>query len=107
MSKTPRMAQIEALLELEPTDAFLQYGLAMEYVSVGDDTTAASLLTDLVASKPDDPYVPAFLMAGQAYQRLGRDTEACAILKKGIAAATKAGNDHARGEMEGLLASIE
>jgi Tfp pilus assembly protein PilF len=107
MAKTARMAQIEELLALDPTDAFLRYGLAMEYVSAKDDQSAATLLTALVDSDPVNPYVPAFLMAGQAMQRLGQDEAACAILRRGITAAAKAGNDHARGEMEGLLASIE
>ena len=107
MAKTARMEQIESLLAIEPDDDFLRYGLAMEYVSAGDDVTAAQLLNDLVTSNEANPYVPAFLMGGQAYQRCGNDVKACDILKRGIVAATKAGNDHARGEMEGLLASIE
>lgn len=107
MLPTARMAQIQALLDLDPQDAFLRYGLAMEYVSVKDDATAARLLVELVDSDPAHPYVPAFLMAGQAYQRLGQDQQAIAILKRGIAAAARAGNDHAKGEMEGLLSSIE
>jgi predicted Zn-dependent protease len=101
------MAQIETLLALDPNDAFLRYGLAMEYVAVKDDKTAARMLTELVDADPANPYVPAFLMAGQAYQRIGDDTAACAILRRGIVAAAKAGNDHARGEMEGLLATLE
>jgi predicted Zn-dependent protease len=107
MAKTARMAQIEALLASDPADAFLRYGLAMEYASAGDDATAARLLTELVTSDPGNPYVPAFLMAGQIYQRLGDDAAAVATLKAGVAAAAKAGNDHARGEMEGLLATLE
>jgi predicted Zn-dependent protease len=101
------MAQIEALLADDPADPFLRYGLAMEYVSAGDDATAARLLTELIASTPGKPYVPAFLMAGQVLNRLGRVAEACDVLRKGIAAAAAAGSDHARGEMEGLLISIE
>jgi predicted Zn-dependent protease len=101
------MAQIEALLADDPADPFLRYGLAMEHVSAGDDATAARLLTELIASTPDKPYVPAFLMAGQVLNRQGRVAEACDVLRTGIAAAAAAGNDHARGEMEGLLISIE
>src|SRR5262245_39831747 len=107
MPRTPRMAQIEALLAEEPGDAFLRYGLALEHVSAGDDSTAARLLIELIGSDEDKPYVPAFLMAGQILNRLGRVPEACDVLRKGIAAAQSAGNDHARGEMEGLLISIE
>jgi hypothetical protein len=101
------MAQIEALLAEEPGDAFLRYGLAMEYASAGDDPTAARMLMELIGATTDRPYVPAFLMAGQVFNRLGRVPEACDVLRQGIAAATRAGNDHARGEMEGLLTSIE
>ena len=107
MPKSARTEQIEAMLAADPEDSFLSYALAMEYVSSGDDATAAELLSELARANPDEPYVPAYLMAGQAYQRLGKDVKACAILRQGIAAATKTGNDHARGEMEGLLASIE
>src|SRR5262245_35803043 len=107
MARTPRMARIEAQLADDPTDPFLRYGLALEYASVGDDATAARQLTELITATPDRPYVPAFLMAGQVLNRLGRVSEACDVLRNGIAAATAAGNDHARGEMEGLLTSIE
>lgn len=107
MAKTARMEQIEALLASDPTDAFLRYGLAMEYASAGDNATSARLLTELVESDQAQPYVPAFLMAGQIFQRLGDDKAAVAILKAGVAAATKVSNDHARGEMEGLLATLE
>jgi predicted Zn-dependent protease len=101
------MAQIEALLADDPADPFLRYGLALEYASAGDDATAARLLRELIDSTPDQPYVPAFLMAGQVLNRLGRVAEACDVLRKGIEAARTVGNDHARGEMEGLLISIE
>src|SRR5262245_23850295 len=107
MTRTPRMAQIEALLAEDPKDAFLQYGLAMEYSSTGDDATAARLLIELIDSNGEKPYVPAFLMAGQILNRLGRVPEACDVLRKGIEAAKVVGNEHARGEMEGLLTSIE
>lgn len=101
---TPRMKQIQALLEDDPHDAFLRYGLAMEYASIGDDQTAA---TQLVALTSEQPYVPAFLMAGQILNRLGRVAEAVSILQQGIVVAKQEGNSHAEGEMAGLLASIE
>jgi Flp pilus assembly protein TadD len=107
MAKTPRMEQIEALLAEDPADAFLRYGLAMEYVSQGDDETAVRVLKELIELKADDPYVPAFLQAGQALIRLGREPEAAAVLRQGIEAARRAGDTHALGEMQGFLATIE
>lgn len=110
MAGTPRMAQIEALLADDPDDAFLRYGLAMEHSSAGDDAEAVRHLRDLIALDPARPYIPAFLMCGQALARLGKEAEAAAVLRDGIAAAGRAGTPeamHARGEMEGLLATVE
>ena len=107
MARTPRMAQIEALLADDPDDAFLRYGLAMEHASAGDDTECATVLRDLIVRTAANPYVPAFLQCGQALARLGRDAEACDVLRQGVQAARKAGDTHAEGEMQGLLSSLE
>jgi thioredoxin-like negative regulator of GroEL len=104
LKATPRMQQIQALLADEPNDPFLRYGLAMEFASMGDDETAAAQLVTLCN---ESPYVPAFLMAGQILNRLGRVEEACEVLRRGLVAARKEGNSHAEGEMAGLLTSIE
>jgi hypothetical protein len=110
MAKTPRMEQIEEMLADDPDDAFLRYGLAMEHASAGDDAACVVVLQDLIARTAADPYIPAFLQAGQALVRLDRVPEARAVLRDGIAAAAKAGTAeaaHAQGEMQGLLSSIE
>ena len=103
-AKTPRQLQIERLLADDPDDPFLRYGHALEYAAQGDDAAAAAGLADLLARTP---YVPAFLQAGQILNRLGRDAEAAAVLRQGIAAARQQGDDHAAGEMQGLLATLE
>jgi tetratricopeptide (TPR) repeat protein len=108
MPRTARMEQIEALLADDPNDAFLRYGLAMEYSGQGDDAHAAKLLEELIAlTRNSTPYIPAYLMCGQAYQRLGQDADAIRILKEGISMAEKVGNQHALGEMQGLLSTME
>lgn len=104
------MERIEAMLADDPDDAFLRYGLAMEHASAGDDAACVEVLRDLIVRSTAKPYVPAFLQAGQALVRLDRIDEACDVLKAGIETATGAGTSealHARGEMQGLLASIE
>jgi thioredoxin-like negative regulator of GroEL len=100
------MEQIEAMLADDPDDAFLRYGLAMEHASVGDDATCVAVLRELISRSAANPYVPAFLQAGQALVRLDRISEACAVLRDGVEAARKAGDTHAQGEMQGLLDSI-
>jgi len=110
MTKTPRMLQIEAMLADEPDDEFLRYGLAMEQSSAGDDVSAATVLRELIALNPAKPYIPAFLMAAQALLRTGDDETAATVLKAGIEACARAGTAdalHARGELQGLLSTIE
>jgi Tfp pilus assembly protein PilF len=105
MPETERMQQIRALLADDPADPFLRYGLAMEYISQGDDATAAGQFRDLIAASPD--YVPAYLMLGQTLVRLGDDEEAKDTLRSGVVEAAKVGNEHAQGEMQALLESLE
>ena len=103
-------AMQSALLAEDPDDAFLRYGLAMEHASAGDDAECVRVLQDLIARKANDPYVPAFLQAGQALVRLDRITEACAVLREGIDVAGRLRTPdalHAQGEMQGLLSTIE
>jgi hypothetical protein len=100
------MEQIEAMLAEDPDDVFLRYGLAMEHASAGDDAVCAEVLRDLIARTIANPYIPAFLQAGQALVRLDRIPEACDVLRKGIDAARRAGDTHAQGEMQALLDSI-
>src|SRR5262245_24867154 len=103
-TRTPRMAELETLLADEPNDPELRYFLAMEYLSAGDEATAAAKLGEITV---DSEYVPAFLQAGQVLARLGREPEACAVLRRGIDQARRQGNQHAQGEMEGLLATLD
>jgi predicted Zn-dependent protease len=105
--KTPRMIQIEALLQDDPNDAFLRYGLAMEYDGAGDSETAVRMFRELIALDPAKPYVPAFHMGAQTLLKLRRTTEAIEILRQGIAAAQAQGNLHAAGEMQGLLDTLD
>jgi Tfp pilus assembly protein PilF len=100
-----RKEQIEEMLKDDPNDPFLRYGLAMEYVSAGDDQTASRCLQELLQVAPD--YVPAYVQAGQVLVRLGLDEEARALYQNGIAVARKKGDMHAAGEMEGFLVGLE
>ncbi len=110
MITTPRMLQIEAMLAEDPDDEFLRYGLAMEHANAGEDAAAATVLQELIALHPAKPYIPAFLMAAQALLRAGDDVAAASVLKAGIDASTRAATPdalHARGELQGLLSTIE
>ena len=105
MAEKSRRERLEELLAEDPNDPFLRYGLAMEYAGQGDDTTAAAHFRDLLAARPE--YVPAYLMLGQTLVRLGDEDGAKDALRRGVAAAGQAGNEHAQGEMQALLDSLD
>lgn len=99
-----RKDQIEALLQDDPDNSFLRYGLGMEHASAGDDEAAVAAFRELMGR--DGDYVPAYLQAGRALIRLGKDDEAKAVLRDGITVANRVGDAHAAGEMTGFLESL-
>ena len=101
MAGKSRRQRLEEMLAQDPDDAFLRYGLAMEHAAAGDDEAAAKEFAALMRGAPD--YVPAYLQAGQVLARLGRDDEARAVYRAGVAAAQRAGDAHAAGELQGFL----
>ena len=104
MTAKSRKQQIEEMLAEDPNDPFLRYGLAMEQMSAGDDEAAARCLQELIAVAPG--YVPAHQQLGQTFLRLGRTSEARQAWRLGVDAAQKAGDLHARDEMQGFLDSL-
>ena len=104
MTAKSRKQQIEEMLAEDPNDPFLRYGLAMEHISAGEDAAAARCLQDLIAVAPD--YVPAYQQLGQTLLRQGCTTEARQAWRRGVEAAQKTGNLHARDEMQGFLDSL-
>lgn len=104
MTAKTRREQIEAMLAEEPNDPELRYMLAMDYVSAGDDASAARCFQELIQATPN--YPPAYHQAGRALQRLNRSAEARALLSQGIPIAQKQGDSHAAGEMMELLQSL-
>jgi Tfp pilus assembly protein PilF len=104
VAQKTRKQQIEEMLAEDPSDPFLRYGLAMEHISAGADADAVRCLDDLLAAAPD--YVPAYLQLAQAHMRLGQSELARGVLNRGITAAARSGEEHARQEMEGFLAGL-
>lgn len=102
--KKTRRAMLEELLAKKPEDAFARYGLAMECMNGGDAAGADANFRYLLEHNAG--YVPAYLMYGQFLVRERREDEARSVLTAGMAAAERARNEHARGEMESLLGEI-
>ncbi|MCR9161965.1 MAG: tetratricopeptide repeat protein [Nannocystaceae bacterium] len=95
---------LRTLAAAKPDDPFPTYGLAMELTKQGADDEAREAFAGLVARHPD--YVPTYLMFGNLLAKLGQRDEARSIYDAGIEAAGRAGDDHARGELEGARAEL-
>ena len=92
---------LEDIVAQKPDDAFSRYGLALECMNSGDTAAAEQHFRALL--ERNTTYIPGYQMYGQLLVRESRKEEARQVLTNGIAAANKAGNQHARSEMEALL----
>jgi predicted Zn-dependent protease len=99
-----RRQKLEEFVAAHPQDAFSRYGLALACVQEGDIPAAESHFAMLNKNNPD--YVPGYQMYAQTLAQNHRPEEARAILTQGIEAANRANNQHARSEMEALLADL-
>lgn len=101
MSKLSRIEQLETMLADDPDDALARYMLAMEHVSAGDQAKAVEVFRETITRSPD--YVSAYMQLGQALVRLGQTAEARSVWQHGVSEAQKQHNDHAAGEMQGMI----
>jgi predicted Zn-dependent protease len=95
-----KLAALNEILQLDPTNAFARYGLAMEHNAQGHPDLAITEFATLIHHNPD--YVPAYQMSAQTLIKQGRTQEALIRLHEGIAAANRTNNQHALAEMEAM-----
>jgi len=102
---TPRMQQLLRMLEGAPGDAFLLYGIALEYKKTNDIDNAIEYLDR--ALRADPGYCYAYFQKGQVLESRGNLEAARRVYREGVDAATRKGDEHARSEIEGALGMIE
>jgi Tfp pilus assembly protein PilF len=96
-----RMRQLQQMLQRQPDDPFLLYGVAMEHKKGGDAAAALEYLGRVTNKDPN--YCYAYYQRGLVHESQG-DTEAARkAYEEGIAAANRSGDAHARGELEAAL----
>ena len=96
-----RMSKLQAMLQKQPQDTFLLYGLAMEYKKAGDPARAVEHFDRVIALDPG--YCYAYHQKGQTFEASGNREAARQAYRDGIAAATKKGDQHAREEITAAL----
>lgn len=104
----PPASRVDMLLGFiaqRPADPFPRYALAMEHKNAGRLDQAWDTFETLMGAHPE--YVAAYLHAGNTLVALGRPAEAREVYRRGIEAAGRSGDGHARGELEGALGRVE
>ena len=96
-----RMSKLQAMLQKQPNDTFLLYGLAMEYKKAGDPARAVEHFDRVISLDPG--YCYAYHQKGQTYEASGNREAARQAYRDGIAAATAKGDQHAREEITAAL----
>ena len=100
-----RIEKLAKMLEREPDDTFLIYGLALEHKKLGDSARAIELLDRVIQIDPG--YCYAYFQKGAVLESNGDNESAKSVYRAGIDAAKQKGDAHAQSEIEGALAMIE
>ena len=100
-----RMRQLHQMLQKEPDDTFLLYGIALEYKKHNESAKALEYLDRVLRLDPG--YLYAYHQRGLVHEADGDVEAAKRAYRDGIEAATKKGDAHARDEIEAALMMIE
>ena len=99
-----RLETLRNIVAQNPGDAFARYGLAMEYIKAASYEQAVAEFRTLLASQPG--YAYAYFHGGQTLEKLGRIDEAREMYSRGIEAAVRQDNAHARDELQAALEQL-
>ena len=102
---TTRMQQLQQMLQKEPNDTFLLYGLALEFKKAGDSKAAVEYLDRVIGLDPG--YCYAYHQKGLIFESTSDAEAAKAAYRAGIEAAKKKGDNHARQEIEAALEMLD
>ena len=102
---SPALANFEKMLAAGRDGALLRFSLGNEYLKAGDAERASGHLARAVALDPN--YTAAWKLYGKALAASGREDEARAAYRDGIAVARARGDKQAEKEMTVFARRIE
>ncbi len=95
---------LKKYLEEDPDDAFSNYALALEYVTMKEDDFAAGLFQKILDK--DDQYLAAYYQFGKLLEKMSKTEAAKDIYKKGILIAKKQNNQKTFNELQSALETL-
>jgi Tfp pilus assembly protein PilF len=92
-----RIERLKEFLATNPADNFVQHALALEYIKIGDEESAASLFRQVL--ERDENYVGSYYHLAKLLERTGDEAGAILVYEKGMQKAKEAGDNHAYSEL--------
>ena len=93
-----RKKMLEEFVAAEPNDSFSRYALALELEKESRAIEAIAQLQEVILR--DENYVAAYYHLGRMLAKAGKEEDALAIYRRGLDAATKAGDQKTRNEIQ-------
>ncbi len=100
-----RREMLEEFVSQDPNDSFSRYALALELEKEAGPQDAVPHLQEVIARDPS--YGAAYHQLGRLLAQTGQVEEASDAYRRGIDAATVAGDQRARSEMQEALEMLE
>ena len=96
-----RLSTLLSFLEMDPTDDFTRFAIAMEHANAGRDAEAHAWFLQIL--ERNERYIGVYYHLGKTLERMGSPAEASAVYTRGIAVARSMNDHHAASELEGAL----
>ena len=104
MITSDKLRQLFRLIEREPNDTFLLYGVGMEYKKLSAYAQAIEYFDRVISIDPG--YCYAYFQKGQVCELMSKPEQARRAYQDGIAAAKRVGDSHAQGELEAAMEAL-
>jgi tetratricopeptide (TPR) repeat protein len=99
-----RLELLKRYLQEDPSDSFLRYALALEFIALNEHQPAYEQLTKLLFDDPD--YLAAYYMAGKSAEAIEKNEEAKNWYLKGIEVARNQKDQHTLNELSAALEQL-
>ena len=99
-----RVEKLKQFLETNPADSFVQHALALEYIKVAEHEKARHLFEAILSEHPD--YIASYYHLAKLLEQSSEKAVAIEWYEKGMAAARKAGDNHAYNELQGAYEDL-
>lgn len=101
----PTIAQLEKLLQVDPDDPFVHYGIGQEHAKLGEHERAIECFDKALAL--DETYCYAYYFKAISLRELGQRDEALGVIEEGLSQARRCNDGKALSELATLRQTIQ